>query len=207
MKICIFGGSGKTGLEIVKQAIERGYSVVASDLSTNSSFPSNSKFTFVSGSVLDHRVAEKTLHGCNAVISELGVGIGDKNPIVSEGNEVIISSMKKLGIKRFVTQSAFGANESWKPLPAYLKVAHKVLLNPMSKDKDKMEDIVKNSNLDWTIVRPIRLTNGGAQHTYQFGTDIKFGYNPSVSRADVADFILNELEHNEFIHKAVTITN
>jgi putative NADH-flavin reductase len=77
----------------------------------------------------------------------------------------------------------------------------------MSQDKNIMERAVQESNLDYTIIRPVRLTNGPARGKFRTGdSNLKLGLNPRVSRKDVAIFIMDELENNQFIKKAVTIT-
>ena len=76
----------------------------------------------------------------------------------------------------------------------------------MSKDKDKMEKIVASSGLDYTIIRPIRLTSGSATGHYRVGESIKFGLDPHISRKDVARFIMDELKTKRYIRKAVTLT-
>jgi hypothetical protein len=115
--------------------------------------------------------------------------------------------MQKHKIKRLITQSAYGALDSYKKLPFYYKIIHNLLLGPMSEDKNIMEREVMKSDLDWTIIRPVRLTNGSAKGKFRTGdVNLQLGLNPRVSRSDVAAFIVDELQNNEFIKKAVTIT-
>jgi putative NADH-flavin reductase len=146
------------------------------------------------------------MKGADAVISELGVKIGSSEPVLSVGNKNIVSAMQKLNIKRLITQSAFGAADSWQSLPFYYKLIHKTLLGPMSLDKDKMEKIVASSGLDYTIIRPIRLTSGPAKGHYRAGESIKFGLDPHISRKDVARFIIDELKAKHYIRQAITLT-
>jgi uncharacterized protein YbjT (DUF2867 family) len=76
----------------------------------------------------------------------------------------------------------------------------------MSSDKDKMEKIVASSGLDYTIIRPIRLTSGPAKGHYRAGESIKFGLDPHISRKDVARFIIDELKAKRYLGQAVTLT-
>ena len=207
MKIIVFGASGKTGLEVCKLASSRGTDVIGFDLHKNEQLNGLNNFKFIKGSVLDADEVERAIVGADVVVSELGVKIGSKLPVLSEGNINIISAMQKHKIKRLITQSAFGALDSYKKLPFYYKIIHKLLLGPMSKDKNIMERAVQKSDLDWTIIRPVRLTNGSARGKIRTGdVNLHLGLNPRVSRADVAAFIIDELKNNEFIKKAVTIT-
>lgn len=205
MKIIVFGAAGQTGHELLKQGIMRGHQMIAFDVREPEISPSQNLQVFT-GNVLDQSLVDQIIPGHNVVIGELGVRPGIKQPIVSEGNRVIIHAMQKHGMRRLITQSAFGANESWKELPFGLKLAHNVLLGSMSEDKNKMEKIVQNSGLDWTIVRPIRLNNGPKRGHYQAGERVNVGINPFISRADVADFILNILEDPSTFQKILAIT-
>jgi len=207
MKIIVFGASGKTGLEVCKLASSRGIAVMGFDLHKNEQLNGLNNFKFIKGSVLNADEVERAIVGVDVVVSELGVKIGSKVPVLSVGNINIISAMQKHKIKRLITQSAFGALDSYKKLPFYYKIIHKLLLGPMSEDKNIMERAVQKSDLDWTIIRPVRLTSGSAKGKFRTGdVNLHLGLNPRVSRADIAAFIVDELENNEFIKKAVTIT-
>lgn len=205
-RIVVFGGAGKTGQEVVKQAVDRGYKVRAFDV-RRGNLPAYENMNFIEASVLDLEEVEKAVRGCSAVISELGVKLGSKKPLVSKGNKIIVEAMKKVGVKRLITQSAFGALESKPKLPWYLAQAAKTpLLQEMYADKDRMEKIVRDSKLDWTILRPVRLTNSTKAKMYRFGPNIPLDFNPRISRADIAHFILDELSNNNFVHQAVILT-
>ena len=206
MKLCIFGASGKTGVEVAILASKAGYSITACDISKNPKLEGLKNLEFIELSVLDSKAVSEAMKGADTVISELGVKIGSSEPVLSEGNKNIVSNMQKLKIKRLITQSAFGAADSWQSLPFYYKLIHKTLLGPMSRDKDKMEKIVASSGLDYTIIRPIRLTSGSATGHYRAGESIKFGLDPHISRKDVAHFIIDELKTKRYIRKAVTLT-
>jgi putative NADH-flavin reductase len=207
MKIIVFGASGKTGLEVCKLARSRGIDVIGFDLHKNEQLNGLNNFKFIKGSVLNADEVERAIVGVDVVVSELGVKIGSKVPVLSVGNINIISAMQKHKIKRLITQSAYGALDSYKKLPFYYKIIHKLLLGPMSEDKNIMEREVMKSDLDWTIIRPVRLTNGSAKGKFRTGdVNLQLGLNPRVSRADAATFIVDELENNEFIKKAATIT-
>ena len=206
MKLSIFGASGKTGVELAILASQAGYSITACDIYKNPKLEGLKNLEFIKLSVLDTKAVSEAIKGADAVISELGVKIGSSEPVLSEGNKNIVSAMQKHKIKRLITQSAFGAADSWQSLPFYYKLVHKTLLGPMSRDKDKMEKIVASSGLDYTIIRPIRLTSGPAKGHYRAGEAIKFGLDPHISRKDVAHFIIDELKAKHYMRQAVTLT-
>lgn len=207
MKIIVFGAHGKTGQEVCKQAVHQGISVIGFDMQQHSQLIGLKNFSYISGSVLDSQAVSRAVKGVDAIVSELGVPIGTRQPVVSEGNGNIIAAMQAHHIARLITQSAFGAQESWQALPFHFRLVHKLILGPIADDKNRMERLVRDSDLDWTIIRPVRLTNGPARKQYRTGdASLPLGLDPKISRADVAHFIMSELEQPKFIRKAVTIT-
>jgi len=207
MKIIVFGASGRSGIEVCKQATQKGMNVIGFDLVKSAKLNDLSNFMFIKGSVLDKKSVIKAVRGVDGVVSELGVKLGNINPVISCGNQNIITAMKANRVERLITQSAFGALESWQHLPFYYKLLHKYMLGQIASDKNAMEEILMASKIDWTIIRPVRLTKGPMRANYRVGNaKLSLGLNPRISRADVAHFIINELQNNRYIRKAITIT-
>lgn len=203
--IAVIGAAGQTGREVVAAALARGCQVRALDLHRGS-LPSNAKLTVTEGSVLDEAMVARVIADCDVVVSELGVSFGSRSTLVSEGNRVIIRAMELTGIWRLITQSAFGASESRSQLPWYLRLlASSPIMRPMYEDKDRMEALVTQSKLDWTILRPVVLTNQSATGRLRVGSSIEIGLTAHSGRADVAAFILEEIERPRFIHQRVTL--
>lgn len=204
--IAVIGAAGQTGIEVVKLALANGFAVRGLDL-RRGNLPDNPRFTFIQGSALDPNDVTKTIQGCDVVVSELGTPFGSRSTLVSEGNRTIVECMTQLGMKRLITQSAFGALESRSKLPFYLRIiANSPLMNAMYVDKDRMEEIVTQSKLEWTIVRPIVLTNQAPKHHFRAAEDLTFDFTAHIGRADVAEFILIEIEQRQFIGRKVTVT-
>ena len=114
--------------------------------------------------------------------------------------------MKAQNIQRLLVVSAMGTGESWKTLSLVNKFFYAALLKSSREDHEAQEAAVKESGLDWTIIRPSGLTEEPLTGIYEVGENI-LAKTSKISRADVADLILKELEDNAFVHKAVTITN
>ena len=207
MKIVIFGATGKTGIELVKQALEQGHAVTAFVRDPARLAIENENLTFVTGDVFDPSSVAKAVEGQDSVICALGAGSELKKTTVrTTGTINIISSMQKNSIKRLIVVTAMGVGESWDTLSLFNKLFFATLLKSSREDHETQEVAVKESGLDWTIVRPSGLTETPRTGIYDVGENI-LATTSKIARADIADLILKELEQNMLIGKAVTITN
>lgn len=200
MKVIVFGASGGTGREIVEQALDRGYRVTAF-IHVTAAFEGDDRVQTVHGDVLNADDVKKSVSGQDAVLSALGRG-ASKNPATSAGTRSIIDEMRKAGVARLVVESAFGAGDSARQISVLDRFfVRGVLLRSGYKAKDRMEEDIEKSGLRWTIVRPTRLTNGARRGHYRAGEHIPLNIASGISRADVADFMLNQVEGEEFVSK------
>jgi nucleoside-diphosphate-sugar epimerase len=139
------------------------------------------------------------------VISVLGVRPGVTIPVCSEGTEHIIAAMQKQGVKRFICQSAFvvaALDGEWREIPwmvPILPLFPKV--KAMFADKVIQEQEIRQSNLNWIIVRPATLTDGPGTGEYKVGAPLQMGLMPKISRADVADFLLKQVSDDTYVHQ------
>ena len=146
-----------------------------------------------------------------AVICVLGVRPTTQAPVCSTGTENIIAAMQKAGLKRFICQTAFvvaaldGERKevSW-VLPLMLTLFPKT--KAMFADKVRQEQIVRQSDLDWIIIRPARLIDGPQKGTYKVGNHLSIDMNAKITRADVADFILKQVSDNSYVHQVPRIS-
>jgi putative NADH-flavin reductase len=114
--------------------------------------------------------------------------------------------MEKAGVRRLIVESAYGAGESARQLSTLGRfVVRDVLLRRAFRDKDAMEEYVERSSLEWTIVRPTRLTEGSRRGDYRAGERISPGLVSGVSRADIADFMLSQVERTDFLRKKPSV--
>jgi putative NADH-flavin reductase len=206
MRLAIFGATGGTGLEVTRQALEKGHSVRVLLRNPNRMPLSNEKMRIVLGNVLDHESVTKTILGADAVLSCLGQRNLMRNTrVVSVGTHLIMSVMKEQGVRRVVVESASGAGESLAQASLLQRVIFATLLWAPYQDKNLMEPDVKASGLEWTLVRPTALTNG--QRTGKYVVSV--GTAPktfSVTRADVATAMLRAVEERLWIGEAPTVT-
>ncbi len=207
MKIVIFGASGRTGIEILKHALEVGHEVTAF-VRDPARIPFEDKsLRVLTGDVFDPSAVDQAVEGQEAVICALGVGndLG-KTTVRTTGTIHIINSMEKYNLSRLVVITAMGVGDSWDTLSLVNKAFFATLLKSSRVDHESQEAAVKGSGLDWTIIRPSGLQDSPRTGVYEYGENI-LAKKSTIARADVADLILKELKENQLIGKAVTVTN
>ena len=206
MKLAVFGATGKTGIEITKQALAKGYQVAALVRDPARLPIRDDRLTFIIGDVNDPGPVHKAVQGQDAIVCALGSRDLKKTAVRTIGTKHIIKAMRERSVRRLIIISAMGTGESWDTLSLVNKFFYAVLLKSSREDHESQEAIVKNSGLDWTIIRPSGLTDAPRTGKYEVGEMIS-AKESKISSADVADLILKELEQNELINRAVTITN
>lgn len=218
MKLTIFGATGPTGRRLLERAIASGHEVRAFYRSPKKAQARHERLEWVRGDVQDADSVESAVEGSEAVISVLGgepsnplhpTRPGDPDGPGSNGARNIVAAMEAHNIKRLVCQTAWGIGQSKENADLagsfFLKVLVPPLLRDDYADKGREEDILRGSELDWVIVRPMILTNGHWTGNYRVGEELRPGRRPYISRADVADFLARQLTDNDFVHKAPAI--
>ena len=202
MKLAVFGATGKTGLAVVEQALEKGYQVTAF-VRNPDGFPiKNDNIKLIAGDVFDAESVAKAVQGQDAIVCALGAGQDLKKTTVrTTGTVNIVAAMKEYGVRRLFAVTAMGVGESWNTLSLINKFFFAVLLKSSRDDHETQEAAVKESGLDWTIVRPSGLTDEPRTGVYNTGENIP-AKTSKIPRADVADLIIKELTENQLVGKA-----
>jgi putative NADH-flavin reductase len=162
MKISIIGAGGRTGIEVVKYAKEKGFDVIAFVHSENSNkyFPAGIEIK--TGDVLDYDKVISAIKGTEVVVSVLGHTRGSDPLMQTKGMENIVMAMKELGIKRILSLTGTGARtegDSPSITDIFLNFIIKLVDPDRIKDGIEHVKVLKNSELDWTIIRVLKLTN------------------------------------------------
>lgn len=207
MRIAIIGGSRGTGLAVAHEALARGHEVVI--VSRSDPRLIRDDVRWLGGDARDTTVLERALEGCSATVTALGVTQTWQNTnLFSQAQVALSRAMDNAGLKRTVLITGLGAGDSrghqgW----LYDNVLFPVLLARSYADKDRAETFLQKSDLDWTIVRPGRLTDGPKKNkvaalltpeTYRYG---------SISRADVAAFVLGCVEKGTYLRQTPQIVD
>jgi putative NADH-flavin reductase len=206
MKVAIFGATGGTGIELVKQALDRDYLVTVFVRDPSLLADKGDGLTIMTGDIYDMTGVARCVQGQDAVLCALGARDLNKTMIRTAGTVNIIKAMKQNSVSRLLIVSAMGIGESWNSLSLLNKLFFATLLRNARADHEAQEAAVKASGLDWTIIRPNGLVDSLRTGAYNVGENIR-ARKSRIARADVADLILNELEEGSLVHKAVTITN
>jgi putative NADH-flavin reductase len=221
MRLVIFGPTGGTGRRLVERAIAEGHDVTAFVRDPSRITARHERLDVVVGDAFDPESVREAVAGNETVISVLGSRQpsnplhprrpGDPDGVASAGSANIIAAMKEHGVRRFVCQTAWGVGESRQD-PGFagaffMKVLVPPLLRDEYADKEAQEKLVRQSDLEWVIVRPMILTNGSWTNDYRAGVDLKPGLRPYISRADVADFLMRQLTDDTFVRNAPAIGN
>ncbi len=201
MRLIIFGSTGSVGRLLVEQALQDKHLVTAFVRNPAKLSVSHSNLSVIQGDVLDYRSVDKAIKNQEGVLCTLGAG--SKGNVRAEGTRNIIRAMENNGVRRLICQSTLGAGDSKGNLNFFWKhIMFGMLLKQAYKDHELQENYVIQSKLDWTIVRPAAFTDGNRTGNYRHG----FGPHEKdltlkISRADVADFILNQVSQNAYLRK------
>lgn len=210
MKLLILGATGDTGKELVTQALEQGHIVTAFTRNPADVIKKHDSLSVMQGNILDYTSVQGAVKGQDAVLSALGIRILKKNTIISDGTGNIINAMEKYGVKRFICMSSIGVGNSIQQKKGlgflYNYIMIPFVLKNMFSDKKVQETCIKESDLNWTIIRPVILTKGkktGKAKCYSYD-DINI--KAKISRADVAYFMLKQLSCKTNIHKTISLS-
>jgi len=200
MQITVFGATGRTGVPLVRQALDRGHDVVAFARSPEKLPVEDPALAVVEGDAYGGDGVAEAVAGADAVVSVLGQTDEGPDDLLTVAGDNVIAAMREAGVDRLVTLVGAGVREAGEDVSLSGK-AMGVLLKLFARDvlEDAAEHVrrVGASDLDWTVVRAPRLTDGEGTGEYRAG-DIALGYE-SVARADVARFILDCVEEDLYV--------
>lgn len=207
-RLLIVGATGGTGRQLLVQALERGYEVTAFVREPSRLSIAHPHLTVVRGNVLDRDSVDTAMRGQDAVLSALGhKRFFYPTRIPSEGTRHIVRAMESQGVRHLVCETAMGIGDSAGRMGLYYTFFVIPLILPFYFwDKSRQERVIAGSNLEWVIVRPGMLTNGAERSQYRHGRRIgSLLWTVRISRADVADFMLNQLESDTYALAAVGV--
>jgi len=215
MKLLILGISGRTGMLVAKEAIKRGHQVVGIARDPGTVTIKNAEL--VQGTPYDYETVQKAITGCDAVICVLGLFHASQSlfgkirtPLdsMSVSTNNAIKAMEDTGIKRIVVMTALGTGTSAKELPALFTFMVRITNIKYSyDDHDIQEKLLEKSSLDWTIVRPVGLTDKNDNLSILHNLNKEARITNAISRNAVAHFMLECVEKGEFIRQKPGISN
>lgn len=206
MKVLVVGAAGKTGRAVVKQAVTAGHEVTA--------FIHSARYDAAPGVVVrvgdgsDAETMEAAVAGQDAVIDTVGGKVPYRHSTLeADVATTIVAAMGLHGVRRLVVISMLGEGDSSANTPFYFKLLLPTFLRGETPDKAAMESVVRASELDWVIARPPFLTAKPATGEVRLYSPDICGYAHSITRADLAVFLVAQLTSDENLRTAVAVAN
>jgi putative NADH-flavin reductase len=207
-RILVLGATGGTGREVVGQALELGFGVTALARHPERMRLAHERLRFVAADVTQPGGAlTDAVRGQHAVISALGQGLRLRSDdLITRSTPLILEAMEREGIRRLIVTSAYGVGVTWRDVPPLPRILIRVFLRDLYADKARAERTLQQSALDWTLVYPTMLTGGPRTGRYRVGERLMLRGLPRISRADVAAFLLAQVEDRSYVRKGVLIS-
>ena len=208
MEVVIFGSTGRTCRRLVEKALDLEHEVTAFARDPAKLDISHEKLGVVRGDVTDAEQVDKAVAGQDAVLSALGHTRTSAKDVQEQGTRHIVEAMKRHGVRRIVSLTGAGVRDP-REEPKLLDKAIVFLLKRFQRDvledAGRHAEVLRRSGLDWTIVRGSVLGDGDRTGEYRVGYVGK-NSGTKISRADVADFMLKQLEDNFYLGQAPMVS-
>lgn len=205
LNILVIGANGGIGLQTVTIALNAGHRVTALVRNPANLTLTHANLEIVQGDIRLPKTFEKHLENKDAVVSALGENMNKPTTLYSDGNRNLLNAMKKMHVKRAFFISAAAIEVS----PAqsfFIRLVTKFIVQKLFghgyADQRVMEKLIKESGTDWTIMRPPRLINKSVSGNYRVAINTYLKNCLSISRADVAHFMVNSIT-NQATYKAI----
>ena len=208
MNLLIIGAARGIGFQLLEQAVQAEYVITALVRDPQKMPTQHDRLRVVQGDILDLDTVQRAMAEQEAVCVTIGIGITWKPVTVfSQGTRNVLEAMRQQGVRRLICITGIGAGDS-KGHGGFLydRLFNPLLLKTIYEDKDRQEALIRDSDTDWTIVRPGFLTNDPLTKKYQVITDLTGITAGKISRADVAHFILEELATNRYLGQTPLLT-
>ena len=207
MKLLIIGATGGLGRDLVRRAPERGHEATALTRDASRVLGRDEGLRVVEGDALDPESVHSAVQGQDAVVSALGTP-NPRRPstLLTKGTKNVVKAMERNGVKRLVCVTILDTGDSGRRHGSlfYRLFVLGFFVRPMLEDKERQEEAIRRSGLDWTIVRPPRYTDEPEGGDYRMIAD-GGGRLGKIGRADLANFMLDQLDDYSYIRKAVVI--
>lgn len=210
MRLLVLGATGGTGRRVVTQGLQQRHAVTALVRNPPERLGiTHERLRVIAGSITDDdQTLDNAVAAQDAVISALGVGASLKSGgLIASCVPRIVAAMEKHGVRRLIFTSAYGVGATRIDVPFIPRVLIRLLLRDLYADKAAGEEQLRRSRLDWTLVYPVTLSNGPRTGRYRVGEHLTLHGLPRVSRADVADFLLSQIEDRRYLRSGVLISS
>jgi len=209
MKLTIFGATGRTGQPLVRQAIAAGHAVTVLARNPAKLTLQDARLTVVQGDIKDAAQVARAVTGAEAVLSVLGPSGNTPVFEVSQGMRLILTAMREQDVRRLVLSTGAGVgdpNDTPKLFNHVMNALLKVAAGNVYEDMRRTVELVRVSDLDWTVVRVPMLTDDAPTGLIKVGY-VGQGMGARIARADLADFMLRQVGDKTYLRQAPAISN
>lgn len=208
MKILVLGATGATGRLIVGKAVAEGHEVVAL-VRAKAKAADIVGAELVEGDARDPAALTRAIAGCDAVVSSLGTAMSPFREVtlLSTATRALVGVMEQQAVRRLVCITGLGAGDS-RGHGGFVfdRLFLPLMLRKVYEDKDRQENVIRASTLDWTVVRPTVLNDKPARGAIKALTDLSGVHGGTIARSDVADFVVQQLTTDAWLRKTPLIT-
>lgn len=204
MKIVIFGASGRTGQRLISQALEQGHEVFAYARTSSKIQINHERLRIIQGDIHDLNAVEQVVQGQDAVLCALGVNKNDLVTALADGTRNIVHAMKRHGVRRLLNVSAAGFSGEQADFligKILFWVFDRYLAKLFSAMKEQHQ-VIEQSGLDWTAIRPFLLDDGPRKGGYRIAVEGIPSRGYRINTGDVAEFMLKNVKSNEYLFKS-----
>ena len=207
MKIAVLGASAGIGLQCVRLALQKGHEVVALSRRVVP-IPDHAQLIRVQGSATDARAVRRAVEGAEAVLVTLGVKSPLPTTVFSDSSRILLQVLKEIGSSpTLIVLTGFGTGDSGSYNSFPIKILFTLLLKQVYVDKERQEGLIAAGYPRWEMVRPGRLTNGSMTGRYRVLDTLVEGMKVgAISRADVAQFLVDQAEQPTYLGKYPALT-
>lgn len=209
MRLAIFGGTGRTGIPLIQQALQAGHTVVALVRTPSKMTIHDQRLKIVQGDVLNLDDVDKVVQGADTVISVIGHTKGSPKDVQTIAIKNIVAAMNKYGVKRLVSLTGAGVAAP-QDKPKFINHVIMFMLKLLSRnvlvDAEHHYEVLQSSSLDWIVVRGPMLTEGPHTGRYRVGW-VGVNTGTRISRADIADFLLKQVVDDRYVRQAPMVSN
>lgn len=203
-KLLVIGASGGIGRQVVQQALARGHEVRAMARSASKLDIDDPRLEKRDGDALKPDDVASALAGVDVVVQTLGVPlrpgtIVKQVDLFSKATKILLAAMKDAGVRRLLCVTGFGAGDSGERVGRLQRIPFRFVFGRIYDDKGIQESLIKASGLDWVIARPGVLTDGAHTGHYRVLVEPEQWRNGLISRADVADFLVAQIDGDRYL--------
>jgi putative NADH-flavin reductase len=208
MKIVIFGASGRTGRHLISQALEREHTVTAFARTPGKIQIKHEHLQIIQGDIHDAMSVEKAVVGQDVVLCALGLNKDEPVTALADGTKIIITAMRNHQVRRILNVSAagFSGEKADFLIGKILFWIFNRYLTKLFTAMKYQHEVIEQSGLEWIAVRPFLLDEGPRKGGYRIALEGIPSRGYRINTGDVAEFILNNLENNQYLRKSPGIT-